>query len=158
METWKDFELASSERLWEGWAVAAHLSLGAKGAAYLLGYVAEMCLKAAFFRARNTSPHADIWSMRRVLLAAANQQSHGKYGAPEAFHDLDALCDALVWEQKNLGRPLGELESELRQHVAMLSRWWSVRMRYQPGSLSEKAVAECWNGADWLKTNYPLLY
>lgn len=158
METWKDYELAAIDRLWDGWAIAAYISEGATGAAYMLGYVAEMTLKAAFFRTRGTPVGTDTWPLRKLVLVAANNYGARRYTAPSAYHNIEALCDALAWERSAAGRPLGAIEPELRRHVKGFSSWWTVDLRYRPGNIGETAVRECWAGAEWLTANYSGLH
>jgi hypothetical protein len=158
VETWKDYELAAVDRLWDAWAIAAYISHGATGAAYMLGYVAEMTLKAAFFRTRKTPASMDTWPLRKLVLVAANNYGVRQYAAPSAYHNIDALCDALAWERNSIGRPLGAVEPELRRHAASISKWWTVDLRYRSGQIGEPAVRDCWAGAEWLVANYALLH
>ncbi len=123
-QSWSD---AASQRLQD----AAVLALAERytGAAYLLGYVAEMELKAAVQYVAGL--HAATWEHLRQRL---EQQRHRGFidRDAEGWHGLGLLADVLVamvrkrgWYQK--------VRAELKAvafHAKRVSMVWSVDLRY----------------------------
>jgi len=60
IETWPQLLNASQHRYWDGFALATSGETRNVGAVYLLGYVAEMLLKVAYFRIEGFPRHGDV--------------------------------------------------------------------------------------------------
>jgi hypothetical protein len=74
-DTWRGMESAADERFWDGVSLAKGDQPRRAGAIYLLGYVAEMVLKVAYFRFTGIPPSSDLGA-RRGPLDQARQHTH----------------------------------------------------------------------------------
>lgn len=155
MQTWKDYELAAVERLWDGLCAGIGRNGGTTGAVYLFGYIAEMCMKSAYFRASGVPATSPVNGLLPQLRMAASAATGSRVYARSSFHDLDMLCHALVHVRRSVGRPLPPtVELDLRTHTAMASRRWSTDLRYSPAVIPEADANEGLRAAEWFLDNY----
>ncbi len=158
LQTWKDYELAAAERLVDAQVLAGARS-DTSGAVYLAGYVAEMVLKAAFFRVKGTPVSANAGSQLALLHRAASAAGWGSAKSRPDYHNLDMLSRALLFERSRAGRPLGHAhEVGLRRRVRDLSAIWKVDLRYSHRALQKSDVGTAFRCATWFLANYPALH
>lgn len=145
-ESITQYETVAGERLFDPLAIA--LTPGREtsgGSVYLLGYVVEMVLKAAFFRATGANPVQPVsFSSMAAMLGKRLLKAHEK-------HDLGLLLNALVAARTSIGNPHPPaLSGQLTSLVGRAKTAWSVDQRYDPASLPETVVSEMYNDAAWI--------
>ena len=153
-ETLQDFEIAANEKYWE----AMELMLAGQKAAgiYLMGYVAEMRLKLAYFRIIGERLTTEV----RPLLGPVRTEA-GQLGLdPENYHSLRLWSELLIKRRTALGKTSasGELEKTLRGVANTLYDLWWVEMRYRPDSATEDEMNLVFDGVSWLDRNYMSLW
>lgn len=155
IETIRELQLAAAERYWEG--VELLVAGRSAGGRYLLGYVAELLLKCAFFRltgARLTDPVAG----RLVPARRLGRQLIPGVG-DENFQSLRFWGSLLIAHRQRIERPLdAALASRLRQRTRRLYGNWQVELRYHPdvsGELERRSVLE---DATWIRDHYTRLW
>ncbi len=150
-ETLTDILLAADDRYQE--AEELLLSQRYDGCVYLLGYAAEMWLKAACLRLRGHGPLVQVMSALPTLKKWMKTISPTVPFAD--YHDLSFFSECLARLRAQQGRPLPvALETELRGRIATgLYDEWMVDMRYRRSALT---AADAWSAllnAWWMKTN-----
>jgi hypothetical protein len=156
VETWKDLELAAAERLWDGVSIAVTRSGRDVGALYLFGYVAEMILKASFFRAQGVPPAQPVTGQLDQLRIAAG--SPGAGFVRRDYHNLRMLSLALLNARRSTGRPMPRgVERRLHAQVRRLARW-GPDLRYEHRAVRAATVNNALGAADWFLATYPSLY
>jgi len=150
METWPRLHSAAIERYWDGLALAMAQEGRRLGAIYLLGYVAEIVLKVAFFRVCGFPPYQAV-SLR---MATAHASWRGF-----SLHDVNAWATLLIEERRLRGRPFDPVfASQLKWHVMVVAANWREALRYRHSAASETELAEVFQGVDWLLANSNLLW
>jgi hypothetical protein len=127
------------------------------GAVYLLGYSAEMWLKAACMRLRG---HGPLTPVKGTLAPLKNwMRSASPSVTFSDCHDLSYFSECIVALRLSQGRPLvGTLLTDLRLQIANgLYFEWIVDMRYRRSGLSAVdgwlALSQAW----WIKHNWAKL-
>jgi hypothetical protein len=151
-ETVSDMLLAAEDRYRE--AEELLVTQEFDGAVYLLGYAAEIWLKAACLNLRGHGPvlpvKAALAPLKKWMATTAPSVVFNDY------HDLGFLAECVIRLRDSLGRPLSNTQvTELRMHIANgLHNEWIVDMRYRRSGLlatdAWAALLQAW----WMKTNW----
>lgn len=153
-ETLQDFETAAAERYWE----ALDLMVAGRRATgiYLMGYVAEMRLKLAYFRVIGERSTA----MVKPLLGPVKQEATSLKLDTENYHSLRLWSELIIMKRAALGKvsPAGQLEKTLREVANTLYDIWWVEMRYRPDCATEDEMNRVFHGVSWLDRNYISLW
>jgi hypothetical protein len=151
-ETLSDMLLAAEDRYQE--AEELLMQQRFDGCVYLLGYAAEMWLKAACLRLRSHGLST------RVKAALPALRSYMGLTAPlvpfRDYHDLAFFAESIAHLRRQQGRLLSiSLSTELQSRVVNgLYPEWMVDMRYRRCSLT---AADAWAAllnAWWVKNNW----
>lgn len=147
-ETWPRLQQAANERYWDGLALVTGFDTRRLGAVYLLGYVAEMLLKVAFFRRTALPDTADI------APALNKAKQHAAWHKKKNLHAVEAWADLLIAERANRGDPLDPaLAGSLRFHAATIAGNWSESLRYKESDALESEFATVYESVEWLRRN-----
>jgi len=151
-ETWPLMELAAEQRYWDG----LNLAMGEKGcetgALYLLGYVAEMLLKTAYFRINSISPSDNI----APHLRTANQHSRWRGGNLHNLRSWFYLLDDVRTYRGNPWSPV--LVATVERHVLTVDAHWRESLRYTSVAANDAELEETFASVDWLLANYNVLW
>jgi hypothetical protein len=151
-ETLSDMLLAADDRYREAETLLVEQEFD--GCVYMLGYAAEMWLKAACLRLRGLTAAVLVKSalppLKRWMQTAAPGTAFTDY------HDLGYLAECVLQLRTAQGRPLAvPLATELRTLIVNgLHGEWIVDMRYHRSSLT---AADAWSAlsqAWWMKNNW----
>ncbi|MDB5301392.1 MAG: hypothetical protein JWO87_3055 [Phycisphaerales bacterium] len=151
-ETLSDMLLAADDRYREAEALLVEHEFD--GCVYLLGYAAEMWLKAACLRLRGLS--ATVLVKGALPPLKKWMQSTVPSTTFTDYHDLSYLAECVFQLRLAQGRPLAvPLAVELRTLIVSgLHGEWIVDMRYRRSGLS---AADAWSAlsqAWWMKNNW----
>jgi hypothetical protein len=150
-ETISDFVVAAEQKFWEGLELVTSERVGA--GIYLLGYAAEMWLKAAAFRFDGASP-ADFVQPR--LVPARIWLSLQPESIPhESFHSVIFWLRYLLARRRVARRMLpatirGELEHRVRRIYGI---WW-VEMRYRGDQALDHEGERVYRDVAWLRDQF----
>ena len=151
-ETWPLMELAAEQRYWDGLALALADSGSETGALYLLGYVAEMLLKTAYFRIAGVPSGDDI----APSLKAASNNSAWLGGNLHNLRSWVALLNAIRFAQ---GNPWDVLTAAaVERHVLTIDSHWRESIRYTAFAATSAELEEVLTSVDWLHNNYDTLW
>ena len=155
-ETLSDMLLAAEDRYREAEKLIVDFEFD--GAVYLLGYAAEMWLKAACLRLQTQNPLVQV---KPSLAPIKNWMKAKANGVPFTdYHDLSFFGEYLLRFRVDQGRPLAApLSAELQSHIiGGLHHEWIVDMRYRRNGLvatdAWAALLQAW----WMKNNWIHLY
>ncbi len=145
-------ELAAEQRYWDGLTLA-HADTGNEtGALYLLGYVAEMLLKTAYFRVAGV-PFAD--NVAPSLKAASNNAAW----LGGNLHNLQSWVALLNAVRVVQGQPWDVATASLvDRHVRIIDSHWRESLRYTSFSAVPAELEEVLASVDWLRDNYDVLW
>ncbi|MBK8257851.1 MAG: hypothetical protein IPK82_34935 [Polyangiaceae bacterium] len=151
----QDFELAAEERFLDAQALLARGH--GTGAAYVVGYVAEMLLKSAVFLFDGARP-SDLVYPR--LSPAKKWAQKAMPGVPFTnFHDILFWAWVLRKKRAERGRALPEPEAQNLMRIAhRLNRGWSVELRYFGFEVTIEHARRCFEDVAWIKKHHPLLW
>ena len=156
-ETILGFEAAAEEKYEDGFSLMASPSPG--NGVYLMGYVAEMLLKAAYFRFQGL-PDADPLTFHH--LKQARQDAKNLYGVTaddDHFHGVDFWGELVTQARRHKNLPLSlSVEQELDQRTKRLAQNWFVEMRYFSLKISLKDVEAVLDDVVWIKSHYEELW
>ena len=165
-ETLGMFELAWEQRYVEGERLLLTEDTRV-GGVYLLGYVAEMVLKASYFRftgAASGDKTASLMESAGVKSAAhaarvRHLQSVNAAVKQEDYkHDIEFWLQELLSERKRKGRRLRQQrELDLQTHAQTIYNAWRVNMRYLALRIPGAEYREFQSSVLWLKENYESL-
>ena len=159
-ETVQEFELAWELRYAEGQQLLVRRSDQNTTAAgiYLLGYVAEMILKVAYFRFYKPETGDNISSRLFPTRARAEDQKIGI--KDEHFHSLIFWLAMLLHERKIAGRPMRtkEIENNLRRRVERLYQNCYVGIRYRAVPATVQEGLDVLEDVTWLVKNHVSLW
>jgi hypothetical protein len=151
-ETLSDMLLAAEDRYQDAEELLAQRRFD--GCVYLLGFAAEMWLKAVCMRLRALGPAAPVLpalaALRGVMRQIAPAVSFANY------HDLSFYVGCIEVLRSQQGRPLtSNIQSEL--HSKMVGDFydeWIVDMRYRRLGLIEQQAWQSLESAWWIKSNW----
>lgn len=146
-QTLADYELADEQRYLESTALV--IAGKSAGGVYLLGYVAEMVLKHAYFAVRGGYPSQLVTPGPAKLFAT----ERGVTAPHESFHSLLFWQDVLLAARVYHGRPIfsSAFEGLLRNHVSVVYNQWKVDMRYRQWRFTSTEVNQIWQAVTWIK-------
>lgn len=147
-ESINQYEVAAGERLLDALAIAvAEGRSTSRGCAYLLGFVIEMVLKAAFFRVWGAD-HGQPVALGEIAQSIGRKRPRGGEG-----HDLKMLRDALVAQRRSRGLVLdAALTAELVDRIDRAAAIWSVDLRYDGRPLKVADIGTMFDDATWVYT------
>jgi hypothetical protein len=156
-ETWADLESAADERYRDAERLAAAPKSRRTGAVYLLGYVFEMLVKAAYYRFVGLAATQDVSPVLRGMPTRARYLNLPWQGNR---HNVGSLADLLVFERRAQGRPLPTaLEAQLVGFAwAVANAHWTETLRYKDTLATEAEVREMFRSVDWLYGQYAVLW
>lgn len=153
-----ELEHAARLRYYDGLSLALSESHNSTGAVYLLGYVAEMLLKTAYYRVRGMGPTDDTWP----LLRGMNDQAalvRFDWQSGRTRHNLEDLAGLLVEVRRNCGPEIDPyFASTLQGHAKVVALHWNERLRYKSVLALEDEVVDVIESIDWLVANYEALW
>ncbi|GAB4459957.1 MAG: hypothetical protein OHK0029_23200 [Armatimonadaceae bacterium] len=117
-------------------------------AIYLFGYVVEMVLKTAYFRAIRNSLFAPVGAMLRPARNAGNRLIPGI--PDENYHSLRFWSELLRAERRQQNRVLHPVtEMWLAEYTRVLYQNWMVEMRYHPNRADRRTAVDVAEAATW---------
>ena len=118
---------------------------------YLMGYVAEMLLKSAYFRLRGFAAQQVI---TMTDLRDAVQRHHLTLPA-EKYHDLELWAQLIIRERVLNGLSNSGMEGDLQTTTTRLNTNWSVKMRYYPlQGVVKQDLEDVLDDVVWIKSNH----
>ena len=156
-ETLQDFGLAEEERYWEGLELMVAGRLGA--GIYLMGFAAEMLLKAACFRINGANPR----DLTRPMLGPARTEGRAHFPAidHESYHSLLFWGELLLSRRRRHGglAPFSPAFRNTFTHCvhSVYSIWW-IEMRYRPDQASVADAGQVYEHVSWLRNNHLSLW
>lgn len=151
-------ERAAEQRYLDGLSLATGPERRTTGAIYLLGYAAEMTLKAAYYRIRGVGPLDDLSPELRGMRSRARYLGF-PWGSGRSRHDVEDLAGLLIFERQARRIGLDPYFSVILQgHVRVITEHWSEQLRYKEEVASEAEVTEFFRSVDWVISNYTLLW
>jgi len=151
-DTWPQMELVAEQRYWDGLTLALS-DVGSKTSAiYLLGYVAEILLKTAYFRIIDIPPYENIASeLRNATLSP--------YWREGNLHNLRNWLSLLNEVRSIQGKPWDpDLAATVDRNVLMVASHWQESLRYSYLPSTDLEVQETFASVDWLLMNYDILW
>ena len=125
-------------------------------ALYFYGSVAEIVIRAAYFRAKGWTPTEPISpeSLKEALKLARPLSK-----MTDRSHPFDGLARLLIEEKASLYPPAypAVTASHLRTKVANLSANWSPKLRYRAIELEEDQILTLRDDAHWFLKNFSKL-
>ena len=125
------------------------------GAVYILGFVTEMCLTAAYFRAAGFSADLPIdrdTRQRRMAQARQIKTASGEFLMNSDPHPLVGWAKFLEWQRLNSAT----LTAQERQRLAYAIRkaeivynYWRPELRYKTIDVKLPQVSEVFKASDW---------
>lgn len=151
----QDFALAAEERFLDAQVLLA--GGHGTGAAYVVGYVAEMLLKSAVFLFDGARPSDMVYPRLSPLKRWAKNSLPG---VPFTnYHDVLFWAWVLRKRRAEKGRPLPEPASQNLLRIAYrLSRGWSVELRYFGFEVTVDHARRCFEDVAWIKKNHAVLW
>jgi len=147
-ETIQDLALASEERYWDGVELLVSNRVGS--GVYLLGYVAEMILKRAFFQLDGADPFDLVGPRLGPVRTWA--RSRGITTPHEGFHSLTFWLRVLRTKRAERFSYLPHpIDARLVQGIHRCHGIWLVDMRYQPSRLLPSEVRSIYDDVTWLR-------
>lgn len=156
-ETILEFQAAAEDRYWE--AISLMMDGHLAGGVYLIGYVAEMLLKSAYFSVRGERLTAQIWP----LLAPAWNVGVGYFPGSfsqhnREYHNLDFWARLLREERRRRGVSLPwHKDAEYLDHTRRLYVTWWVEMRYRHAQATPQDAEDALEAVSWLRKHYVIL-
>ena len=167
--TLEDFESSAFNRYEAGLELITHPTSDYRSAGvYLMGYVAEMLLKSAYFRFKDNPPvpsgHVVDAAKRTAARAEAGRLS-GLLGLPavvehDGYHSIEFWAFLVREYRRDQSHAWADPAFDLnfRSCVDRLHNNWRVSMRYySDSSLTLDAISVAEDGT-WLVTNYTSLW
>jgi hypothetical protein len=151
-ENLSDMLLAAEDRYKDAEELLAQDRLD--GCVYLLGFAAEMWLKAACMRLRGLGPADPVFAALTALKGFMKQV------APtipfDGYHDLSFYVGCIRTLRSRQNRPLpGQFELELNTRmVRSLHQEWIVDMRYRRVNVTAPQAWEALEDTWWIKSNW----
>ncbi len=156
-ETILEFQSAAEDRYWEAISLMTDGHLA--GGIYLIGYVAEMLLKSAYFAVRGERLTTQIWPLLAPAWAVGATYFPGSFSLNRRdYHNLDFWARLLREERRRLGVPLPwHMDAEYLLHTRRLYMTWWVEMRYRHAQATPVDAEEALEAVSWLRKHYVIL-
>lgn len=143
------FEAAAEDMYEAGFDLMASPQSGQ--GVYLMGYVAEMLLKSAYFRLRGFAPQQVI-TMGDLRDAV---QRHHITLPPEKYHDLELWAQLILAERALSSLSDPAMENGLQTKATRLNTNWSVKMRYHAlQGIVKQDLVDVLDDVVWMKSNH----
>jgi hypothetical protein len=157
-DSWGEMEQAAEERHIDGLCLATSDDRRSTGAIYLLGYVAEILIKLAYYRvrglARNDPVAGELRDMRNRAQLLGSPWTGG-----QSRHQVQDLAYLLVYERRARGRALDPYFAQVLQgHAQTIAAHWSEVLRYRDVTATDGELADLYRSVDWLLVNSVLLW
>lgn len=155
-ETLAEFELAWEHRLAEG-SLLLNNEAARTGGVYLLGYVAEMILKAAYFRFIGAASEDRLdWLFTQPAFRTSVNASAV---VTENFHSLKFWTELLLTARQQRKRPLPiHVTNALRHYTDLLFENWQVDMRYSALVVAAQEWRDVQEAVLWFYHNHDSLW
>lgn len=154
-ETCPQLLAAATQRYQDGFELLTCRGPHETGGIYLLGYVAEVILKVAIFRASGFSDARPI-DLKQLDLKIKTHLAGLK---KSNLHDLKALADVLIAERQNQGSPLDPVFSGvLQRQVGLVATHWREYLRYRHSTPEETEWREVYQAVEWIYDNQTKLW
>ncbi len=151
-ETWPGMKSAAEQRYWDGLILALGAPGTETGAIYLLGYVAEMFLKTAYFQIIGVPNSHNIGSH----LQGARTHASWRGGN---LHNLRSWVVLLNNVRSIQGKPWNAVTAAtIERHVLTIDSHWRESLRYTSFAATGAELDEVFASVDWLRFNYDLLW
>jgi len=151
-ETWPSMEQTAAQRFWDALALATGDAGHEAGAIYLLGYVAEMLLKTAYFRVVSVPTGQNITSH----LQGARTHASWRGGN---LHNLRSWVILLGDVRAIQGNPWSAVTATtIERHVLTVNSHWRESLRYTSFAATGAELEEVFASVDWLRFNHFLLW
>ena len=153
-ETIQEFTGAAEDRYWEG--IELLVDGQYHGGIYLLGYVAEMLQKSAYFSFRGEAPTSLVWPMLNPAWRRGADWFSGSFSpnSPD-YHNLDFWARLLIEERRRAGRPLPyHLHSPYLIHSSRIYLGWWIEMRYRRAAANQDDAENMLDSVSWLRRHY----
>jgi hypothetical protein len=155
-DTWSELEAAAHLRYFDGLQLATSERERLTGALYMLGYVAEILVKTAYYRFRRLGPTDDVAGELKGMSARARVLGFDWQGNR---HNLESLAALLVFERDAAGAPMDLVEAtEFQSRVAAIGAHWSEMLRYKDIEAVQAELTEVFEDVEWLVTNHRQLW
>ena len=155
-DTRGELERAAEDRFWDGLILAASEEGRELGSVYLLGYVAELLLKSAYYRVRGVPFDVDVRHELRGMDARARALGFAWQGNR---HNLESVAQLLVAERRIRGNPLGAgIEVKLLGRIRLVSDMWSESLRYRSEPVGRDELNDVYSVVEWLRDKYAILW
>lgn len=151
-ETWPGMERAAAQRFWDSLALATNGSGHEARAIYLLGYVAEMLLKTAYFRVTSVPTGQSI----APHLQGARTHASWRGGN---LHNLQSWVILLGDVRAIQSNPWSAVTAAtIERHILIINSHWRESLRYTSFAATNAELEEVFASVDWLRYNYSLLW
>jgi len=128
-------------------------------AVYTLGYVVELCLKAAFLRLAGLEPHENADLFVKGKLPSQWARIMGVARSTQNMHDLLFWLELVMAERSFSRKPRdGEFLREFAIRVQQVAVMWQPRMRYQPSIVMGERVRVAEIAARWILDHHEQLW
>ena len=156
-ETVQGFEAAAEEKYEDGFNLMATASPG--NGIYLMGYAAEMLLKAAYFRVIGLADTVPI-TRQRLRDARADAASLGVVSDDEQFHNVAFWGELIIKKRLHQSRGLTpDLTDDLSLRSKRLAQNWFVEMRYQVlQGVTAQDLEDVLDDVVWIKSSQESLW
>jgi hypothetical protein len=152
-ETVQDLELAAEARYWE--SISLLTEGHSHGGVYLLGYTAEMLLKAACFRFGAAPPTTPVVGLL-ALCRARYVNLYARSEPIEGYHNPLFWAELLIEDRRAQLKPLpATVEQQLLLVSGFVKDNWTVSMRYQHlPALPPQTLEEFLEAVGWLRERH----
>lgn len=152
-DTWAEMERAGEVRFWEAFALATGSEPMRTGAIYLLGYVAELIIKCAYFRLRGVAALADVGPELKFAPRRAGT-IHGGFTWKGNLHSIQNWASLLIIERRERGKPLpAPTHVSFLTEVSAIVAEWSEILRYKDAAATDNEFHNMFQSVDWLRMN-----
>ena len=143
---------AAEQRYWDGLALALAGAGYETGALYLTGYAAEMLMKCAYFQVLGVPVIQDIAPHLQGARTHAFWRGGNLHTLKSWFWLLNDVrfVGGIPWSATSA--------ATIERYVLMVDVHWRESLRYTALPAAEAELNQAFIGADWLLTNYDLLW
>jgi hypothetical protein len=147
-------ESAAERRLWDAFVLAASHEGAETSAVYLLGYVAEIVLKTAFYRERGLSRFVDTAAARRLA-----RSYRAAYRRSPNDHDLQYWLFVLERIKSAHGRRLSPaFLGAVALRIGLLADNWNESLRYRDARPTPAELNQVLDSVEWIWKNRKRLW
>lgn len=149
-----EFYAAALKRFGEGISLATQGR--STGAIYLFGYVAEMLVKAAYFRLDGHSRGQEISlhnDLRRAVQRGKNEHQV-IWPKAHAMHSVRGWAELLILERVSRNQAFsGVFAQAIQHHSLVIEQHWSVVLRYRKNVAYRHEVERVRTATEWFVIN-----